>query len=62
MVFINNTVVALALAAAVAFAISLAFRSKPDPREPPVLHSTIPFIGHVIGMLREGPLYLLRVR
>jgi cytochrome P450 len=37
-------------------------RVKVDPREPPVVHPTIPFFGHLIGMLMEGPLYLKKKR
>ena len=33
-----------------------------EAREPPVLRPTIPFIGHIIGMVREGPHYLRRLR
>ena len=25
-----------------------------DPREPPVVPQTIPFIGHIIGLIRYG--------
>ncbi|KAF1994862.1 cytochrome P450 [Amniculicola lignicola CBS 123094] len=31
---------------------------KFDPREPPVLRPTIPFVGHIISLLRRGPLFL----
>lgn len=60
---VTATVVgALALAVAIAALISILLRPKTDPREPPAIHSTIPFFGHIIGMLREGPLYVARVR
>ncbi|KAF1966571.1 cytochrome P450 [Bimuria novae-zelandiae CBS 107.79] len=32
-------------------------RAHPDPREPPVLHPRVPFIGHIIGLLTEGANY-----
>jgi hypothetical protein len=32
-----------------------------DPREPPVLQSRIPFVGHAIGMVAEGSLYFKRL-
>jgi hypothetical protein len=32
-----------------------------DPREPPVLQSRIPFIGHIIGMVAEGTLYFKKL-
>jgi hypothetical protein len=38
------------------------FGPKIDPREPPVVHPKIPFIGHIIGMMREGPSYLKNIR
>ncbi|KAK3291996.1 cytochrome P450 [Chaetomium fimeti] len=28
-----------------------------DPREPPLIHPKIPFIGHIIGLLRHGTKY-----
>lgn len=28
--------------------------SKHDPREPPRVHTTIPVIGHILGILRHG--------
>lgn len=62
MAIATQTVGALALAAAVGALISFLLRVKVDPREPPVFHSKIPFIGHIVGMLREGPMYLARVR
>jgi hypothetical protein len=46
--------------AAILFLFDL-LRVKLDPREPPVVHPKIPFFGHVIGMLTDGPLYLKRV-
>jgi hypothetical protein len=32
-------------------------RSKPNAKEPPLVHSTIPFIGHIIGLVRRGTQY-----
>lgn len=31
---------------------------KYDPQEPPVIPQTIPYIGHIIGLLRYGHGYL----
>lgn len=62
MTTVTTTVGALVLAIIIGAVVSFAFRTKCDPREPPVIHSTIPFFGHIIGMLREGPLYLSRIR
>lgn len=33
------------------------FGPKYDPREPPVIHQKIPYIGHVIGLLQYGLRY-----
>ncbi|CAI6296420.1 unnamed protein product [Periconia digitata] len=33
-----------------------------DAREPPVIQPRIPIIGHLIGLLRNGPLYFNQVR
>ena len=32
-----------------------------DEREPPVLNSTIPYIGHILGLIRHGQYYLERL-
>ncbi|KAF2685301.1 cytochrome P450 [Lentithecium fluviatile CBS 122367] len=61
MVTASATLSALALAAAIGAVISFVFRTKVDSREPPIFHPKIPFIGHIVGMLKEGPLYLARV-
>lgn len=51
----------LAVILCVGILISHSFRIKVDPREPPVVYPKAPFIGHIIGMVREGPLYLRRL-
>ena len=33
------------------------FINKDDPREPPTVRSTIPFIGHLVGIIRHGSSY-----
>ncbi|KAH7135263.1 cytochrome P450 [Dendryphion nanum] len=43
------------------FAIVHFTRIKMDPREPPLIEPTIPLFGHIIGMLREGPLYFAKI-
>lgn len=59
---IPTAVVAIAsLAIAIAF-LSSVLRMKVDPREPPIVHPKVPFLGHIVGMLTEGPMYLKRVR
>jgi hypothetical protein len=32
-------------------------RSKLNAEEPPLIHSTIPFIGHIIGLVHHGTQY-----
>jgi hypothetical protein len=61
MTIATGIVAALVVAVVVAALVSSLFSAKFDPREPPVLKPTIPFFGHLIGMLREGPLYLKKV-
>jgi hypothetical protein len=46
------------LVIAVGVFLSSLLRIKVDPREPPVVHPKVPLIGHIIGMITEGPLYL----
>lgn len=63
MAIISSSLVGVfALAAVVAALISYFSRIQVDAREPPVAHPNIPFIGHLIGLMREGPLYYARVR
>ena len=33
------------------------FGPKYDPREPPVISSLVPFVGHILGLLRYGQRY-----
>jgi hypothetical protein len=30
------------------------FRFEHDPREPPLIRHTVPYIGHIIGIFRHG--------
>jgi hypothetical protein len=53
---------AIALAIAISVFIHNLARVKIDPREPPVVHPKIPLLGHLIGMLIEGPSYIKKVR
>ena len=32
-----------------------------DPREPPEVHSKIPIIGHILGLMRHGMGYFSRI-
>jgi hypothetical protein len=36
--------------------------NKQDPREPPLVSATIPYIGHVIGMMRKPLSYYVELR
>ncbi len=36
--------------------------TKLDPREPPLISPRIPFIGHVVGLLRYGVPYYSKAR
>jgi uncharacterized membrane protein len=49
------------LVIAIGVVLSNLLRIKVDAREPPVIHPKVPFLGHIIGMLTEGPLYLKRI-
>jgi hypothetical protein len=48
---------AAALLAVFGFLLSRLTRISVDPREPPVIHPKVPLIGHIIGLVRNGPLY-----
>jgi hypothetical protein len=53
---------AIALVVAISAFLHNLTRVKVDPREPPVVYSKIPLLGHLIGMLIEGPLYIKKIR
>lgn len=57
----NIVVLAVALLCAVAIAISHRFAAR-DPREPPIVHSKIPILGHIVGFIRYGQPYLIHLR
>jgi hypothetical protein len=57
----SATIGVVGLLIAVGVFLSGLLRIKVDSREPPVIHPKIPFIGHIIGMITEGPLYLKRI-
>jgi hypothetical protein len=61
----NMTAWTLTIPAFIAVVILLYWRLLPsslDPREPPLVTSKIPFIGHAIGMLRKQQRYLEALR
>lgn len=35
---------------------------KVDPREPPVISSTLPYLGHILGILQNGGKYYKMIR
>jgi hypothetical protein len=35
---------------------------KIDPREPPIVSSTLPYLGHVLGTLQNGSKYYKTIR
>lgn len=50
---------------AIVVGIGLAWTIRPaklDPREPPVIHSRLPLVGHIIGMWWYGPTYYRLVK
>ncbi len=59
-----STMAVLILSALVIFAFAwlVLRRSNVDPREPPVVKPAIPFIGHILGMARQGSLYFKQLR
>lgn len=46
-----------ALALLAAFIVAWQWNERRDPREPPYIRSNIPFVGHIIGMIRYGAKY-----
>lgn len=47
---------------AVCYAVSHILEARHDAREPPTLPSSIPVVGHVIGMLRKKARYYVQLR
>jgi hypothetical protein len=37
------------------------FSNEHDPREPPLVSSTIPFVGHLLHMMKSGTNYIDRL-
>ena len=50
-------VVILLLVVIVSVSFVYLFSPKYDPREPPVISSSIPYVGHILGLLRYGQRY-----
>ena len=55
---LSTDIFSILLAVAV-FCVSLVYFLHPkyDPREPPVLPHYIPYIGHILGLVRHGQRY-----
>jgi hypothetical protein len=59
----QNTWLALfAIGLGTYFAFSHFLGTKLDPREPPLARTAIPYIGHVIGMMRSKFNYYVELR
>ncbi len=56
------TLAVIGLVLAIVLFFSRLLEIKVDPREPPVVHPRIPYIGHIIGFLSSGPLFLKSIR
>ncbi|KAL0259299.1 hypothetical protein SLS55_005035 [Diplodia seriata] len=56
----NTLVLAVALVCTVAIALSR-WVCAIDPREPPLVHNTIPVLGHIFGFIRYGQPYLIHL-
>ena len=59
MLYIPNTALlcCLGLALTVAYGIVRLYIPKHHRNEPPLVPSTIPLVGHILGLLRHGSLY-----
>lgn len=53
----STFVVASLLVVIVYVSLVYLFSPKYDPREPPVISSLIPYVGHIVGLLRYGQRY-----
>ncbi len=53
---------AIAIAAVLAFLILHLLTPRLDPREPPLLKPRIPFIGHILGMIRHQAQYHINLQ
>ncbi|KAF1918869.1 cytochrome P450 [Ampelomyces quisqualis] len=57
MAFSTASIAVVGLLVALCFYLASVMSIKVDAREPPVIYPRIPFFGHIVGMLTEGPLY-----
>ncbi|KAK1826606.1 cholesterol 7-alpha-monooxygenase [Podospora conica] len=63
MIDLTTTTAAITAVAAVLLAILIkaAFSPPLDPREPPLVRSAVPFVGHIIGLIQEQSDYFTRL-
>lgn len=54
---VQYTLLLLAFAAAIWIWALHVYAPSHDPWEPPVITSRIPFVGHIVGLLRHGTRY-----
>ncbi len=59
---LTTLLVLLASLAAVYVIAACVVSLKHHTREPPLLPHSVPFFGHLIGMIRHGPHYLVALR
>ena len=52
----------LAIAAGISFMLARGLGSKQDPREPPVVVASIPYIGHIVGLMQSKFNYYVQLR
>jgi hypothetical protein len=53
----STAIAALALVAGAAILLDHFLGFKPVANEPPVIKPTIPYVGHILGLIRHGTLY-----
>ena len=58
----GTTLVLLAMATGLYFVLEYFMGIKLDPKEPPLISSTIPYVGHIIGLIRTGTRYYAKLR
>ena len=56
------TLVLLAMATGLYFVLEYFMGIRLDSKEPPLVSSTIPYVGHVIGLIRTGTRYYAKMR
>ena len=57
-----TTLVLLAVAGTLYLALNHFLGVRLDEKEPPLVPSTIPFIGHILGLVRSGTKYYAQLR